>query len=91
MGEPTYVPRAEDMDAIGQMTHVTAFQVTIRREGDSVACGWRAVASDRRYEASMEPGDTIADLVARARVQLGALADGDASGLTETTGQRTQH
>lgn len=82
-------PTPDDLDAIVQMPHVKAFQITTRREGKAVACGWLAVANDRRYEASMEPGDTIADLVARARVQLAGLADGDDSGLTESTSHRT--
>ncbi len=78
MSEDKIKPRADDLDAIAQMSHVKAFQITIRREGNAVGIGWRAVASDRRYEASMEPGDTVADLVARARVQLGNLKAGGA-------------
>lgn len=88
--EPT--PRADDLDAITQMPHVRAFQITTRTEAGGVACGWLAVANDRRYEASMEPGDTIASLIARARVQLGGLADGgDGDGLTESTEKRFKH
>ncbi len=83
------IPRAHDLDAIAQMKHVRSFQLTTERRGDKVACGWRAIANDRRYEAGMEPGDSIADLVARAVVQLEALADGSPStDLKETTGQR---
>ncbi len=83
-----HLPRADDLDAIAKMSHVTAFQVTTARKDNAVTCGWRAIANDRRYEASLEPGDTIADVVARARVQLAGLADGDDTGLTEATGRR---
>ena len=77
------------MDRIAQMPHVKSFQLTTERKGNNVACGWRAIAGDRRYEAGLEPGDSIADLVARAVVQLGALADGSRSmDLVESTAKK---
>ena len=82
------VPRIDDLDAIAQMEHVKAFQLTTTRRDSAVACGWRAVVNDRRYDASMEGGDTIATLIARARVQLASLATDDPAQLHETTDNR---
>lgn len=83
-----HFPNTEDLDTIAQMPHVKGFQITIARKGNNVTCGWRAVANDKRYEASIERGDSIGVLVARARAQLAGLANGDDSGLREVTGRR---
>lgn len=83
-----HAPRTDDLDAIAQMAHVKAFQLTTTRKDNAVACAWRAVANDRRYEAGMEPGDTVAALVARARAQLASLATDDPAELHETTENR---
>ena len=83
-----HTPRTDDLDSIAQMAHVRGFQLTTTRKGNVVACAWRAIANDRRYDASMESGDTIATLIARARVQLASLATDEPAKLHETTENR---